>query len=197
MTTIYLIRHATYADPSGMLPGRSPGYPLSDKGRKEAKLLADYFVTKHVAAIISSPLERTMETAQIIAGALHLPVMKDDRLLEVRSPFEGSTMASVDALGPKVYSQKYYDLGMEPLEDQFRRMDECIRGAVQRYTGREVILVSHGDPIMTIFMRYTGVRVLDKQRFIDETYVQMGGGIRITFDEKGVQSLTKFSPMVH
>ncbi|MBL7159755.1 histidine phosphatase family protein, partial [Candidatus Microgenomates bacterium] len=50
-TTIYLVRHCEYENPRRVVPGRLPGFPLSAEGKENAKLLANYFKDKKIAAI--------------------------------------------------------------------------------------------------------------------------------------------------
>jgi len=47
--------------------------PLTDLGRRQAKLAAEHAKGLHIDLIVSSPLSRTLETAQIIAEILHYP----------------------------------------------------------------------------------------------------------------------------
>ena len=74
MTTIYLVRHGEYENPDYLFPGRSSGFPLSARGREQVCKLADYFVKKPIAALFSSPLLRTMQSAEIISRTIHVPI---------------------------------------------------------------------------------------------------------------------------
>jgi uncharacterized phosphatase len=47
--------------------------PLTDLGRQQAKLAAEYAIDLHIDLMVSSPLSRTLETAQIIASTIHYP----------------------------------------------------------------------------------------------------------------------------
>ena len=68
--------------------------PLTDKGREQARDLADYIKGKglYIAVIYSSPLVRARETAEIISKAISAPVIVDDRLREQScGAYEGVT----------------------------------------------------------------------------------------------------------
>ncbi len=84
MTTILLIRHGEndYVK-KGRLAGRLPGVHLNENGRKQAEKLARVLSKAPIKAVYSSPLERTMETAQPIAEALDLEVIPRQGLLEL------------------------------------------------------------------------------------------------------------------
>lgn len=189
------MRHASYANPEHMFAGRSTGFPLSEIGRNEAAAVARYFESRPIAAIVASPTARAMETATIIGKRIGVTVQPDDRLLEVRTPFEGDTMAHLDALGAEIYSPHYASLGVESLEEQSQRMDACLRELISREQGKEVIAVSHGDPIMALYQKYKGEK-LDKNNFIP-IMIPMAGGFKITIDDQaGVASVERITPAI-
>ena len=84
MTTVLLIRHGrTTANASGILAGRSPGVELDERGRAQAAALAERLAPVPLAAVVSSPLERTRETAAAILGTHPAaPLHIDDQLTE-------------------------------------------------------------------------------------------------------------------
>ena len=84
MTIILLIRHGEneYVA-TGRLAGRLPEIHLNDNGKKQARALAKILAQAPIKAIYSSPLERCMETAQPLAGALKLDVIPRNDLLEI------------------------------------------------------------------------------------------------------------------
>src|SRR5579884_1613536 len=85
MTTVLLVRHGvTEANRGGVLAGWSPGIHLADKGREQAAALAERLAPVPVAAIVTSPLERCVETATAIAAGRDLAVQTDDDLGECR-----------------------------------------------------------------------------------------------------------------
>lgn len=84
MTTFLLVRHGEneYVK-KGLLAGRLPGVHLNARGKEQAQSLAAKLAGAPVKAIYSSPLERTLETAQPIADILTLPVIVRPGLIEV------------------------------------------------------------------------------------------------------------------
>jgi uncharacterized phosphatase len=70
ITTICIIRHGeTDWNSSGRLQGRED-IELNDLGRRQAIQTSGYFETESWDVIVSSPLKRAYETAQIIASLL-------------------------------------------------------------------------------------------------------------------------------
>ncbi len=67
MTTLVLVRHATTASTGKRLGGWTPGVHLDDRGRDQAEAAARRLAEVPIAAVYASPLERTQETARILA----------------------------------------------------------------------------------------------------------------------------------
>ena len=71
MATVLLVRHGrTSANEKGILAGTAPGTVLDSRGIEQAQHLAELLAGLEVSAIISSPLERTVQTAEALATAL-------------------------------------------------------------------------------------------------------------------------------
>lgn len=84
MTTVLLIRHGrTTANASGVLAGRTPGIELDERGRGQAEALATRLAAVPLAAVVSSPLERTHQTADaLMASRSGVPLHLDAELTE-------------------------------------------------------------------------------------------------------------------
>src|SRR6516165_8756543 len=89
MTVVHLVRHGEVANPDGVLYGRLPGFRLSEEGVLQAKAAAAFLAGRDVALLLSSPLERALETAAPIAAQFGLEVRVDERLIEPWNHFEG------------------------------------------------------------------------------------------------------------
>ncbi len=74
MTTILLIRHGDNESLSKYLPGHLTGIHLNEAGKNQALLVAESLKDVQIASIISSPLERAVETATPLAEKLNLSV---------------------------------------------------------------------------------------------------------------------------
>ncbi len=85
VTTVLLVRHGLTATTGHVLTGWMPGIPLDDRGRAQADALAARLAPLRLDAIVSSPLERCLQTATAIAdGRDGQQVMLDDRVGECR-----------------------------------------------------------------------------------------------------------------
>ncbi len=84
MPTIYLVRHGENpANLTKEFSHRHVDYDLNNKGRLQAEQTAAVFVGRAIAAVYSSPLLRAVQTAEIIAGALGVPIHVIEAFREV------------------------------------------------------------------------------------------------------------------
>jgi probable phosphomutase (TIGR03848 family) len=87
MTTVLLVRHGrTKANADGILAGHTPGVKLDAHGRRQAAELAERLSEVRIPRIVSSPLERTVATADAIAAFQRRQVIRDvdDRFVECK-----------------------------------------------------------------------------------------------------------------
>jgi broad specificity phosphatase PhoE len=181
MTTIYLIRHGAYKNPQWIFHGRLPGFPLSVKGRKQVTKIAKLLKRKPITAIYSSRLDRARETAEIIAKHSKLPVWTDERLLDIRSPLEGIDLDYIRRPKFSFYEKPYILAGGETMMEVYHRMNHFIRQKMSDHENEHIVVVTHGDGIMTVAYKYAGKKLPDFFPY-DNTYVKEGEGYKLEFD---------------
>ena len=97
---ILLIRHGqTSWNIEGRLQG-STDIPLNKEGILQAELCAQFLKTVNLTTLISSPLSRAKQTAEIIAGACHLPIVEMDA-------FREKSFGDAEGLTPIERQEKY------------------------------------------------------------------------------------------
>lgn len=156
MAILYLVRHGASIE-QGMIRGRMPGYPLSEKGKREAKALADWFADRDVTAVYSSPLQRCYETAQFIAREKKLNVKLSEQLGEWYAPYwQGKHWNEVNKLQLLRYTIRptTLNLGGERIQEVAERIADFCRTVSKRANG--VVCVSHRDPILAGKLALTG-----------------------------------------
>jgi probable phosphomutase (TIGR03848 family) len=87
MSTLLLLRHGLTALTGPVLAGRTPGLHLDDRGRAQAAATAARIAALPLTAVVSSPLERCVDTAQVVREAQQAagrdPAWEiDERLIE-------------------------------------------------------------------------------------------------------------------
>jgi probable phosphoglycerate mutase len=164
MTTFLLIRHAVHELVEGTLAGRMPGVHLSVHGEQQAQHLAERLAHLPIAALYSSPLERTMQTAQPLAQRLNLPVQVSEGFGEI--DFGEWTGKRFDDLAAdrcwrdwnSFRSSACLSNGGSMLEAQLRAV-ATVQGLCQQYAEQVVAIVSHSDVIKAVIAHYLGVHL--------------------------------------
>jgi probable phosphomutase (TIGR03848 family) len=172
MTTVLLVRHGlTDANTSGVLAGWTPGVHLAEKGREQVTALAERLAVVPVAAIVSSPLERCLETAAALATSRdRLAVQTDDRLGECHyGEWEGQALKILakDPLWKVVQSHPSAARfpGGEALRETQARAVEAVRTHNAELGDDAIwIAVSHGDVIKAILADALGMHLDAFQR---------------------------------
>lgn len=150
LTRIYLIRHgATILTAEDRFAGAT-NVPLSDEGRTQAGRLAQRLKGLPVSAVYASPLDRTMETARILAAPLHLEVNPRDGLREIsHGHWEQMTRAEVEQQFPAeaaAWDEDPFTFsppgGESGLEVTARALPAFL-DIVRHHEGESVIVVSH------------------------------------------------------
>jgi probable phosphoglycerate mutase len=155
-TTLLLVRHGeTALSAEKRFSGRGDA-ALTDRGVEQARAVAARLASYGVTAIVSSPLRRAKETAEIVGGALGCDVAKDDGLVETDfGEWEGLTFAEVRERWPGEM-QKWLDdpavapPGGESFATTFVRVSQARQRILVAYAGARVVVVSHVTPIKAV-----------------------------------------------
>ncbi len=167
-----LVRHGQSTfNIEGRLPSQLSGVPLTDEGRRQAHQAAVALAGLNLSAIISSPLERARETAEIIARGWGLPVREEPRLLDTEmGRWAGRKISEVSKEDPAWL--KFVEKPTEPPEgvEGFEQVRARVVAAIEDLrvdptVGDDVVVVAHADVIKLIIAHYTGIP-LDGARFI-------------------------------
>jgi ribonuclease H / adenosylcobalamin/alpha-ribazole phosphatase len=152
-TMTHLLRHGqTEHTPERRYSGRND-LPLSRTGRAEAAAAAERAKALGVDVVVASPLRRTRETAEIVAGALGLPVVLDEDLVELDfGDLEGLTFDEARAKHPLAARRFLDDVtvaapGGESIADVSNRVERARRRILSQHAGLTVLVVSHVTPI--------------------------------------------------
>lgn len=159
-TRFHLIRHAAYQLLDEGLGGRG-SYPLSAEGREQATRLAERLSRKPIAAVISSPVARAMETASPIASRLGLAVQTDPAFAEI--DFAAWAGMRFDALAGDAAWRAWNDFrstapvpGGEAMLAVQSRAIAGLRCLADAFPGADVAIVSHADIIKAILAHMLG-----------------------------------------
>jgi probable phosphoglycerate mutase len=166
------VRHGRTPTTGAVLPGRAPGLHLAEEGRAQAEAVAERVAAlRGVAAVYTSPLERTRETAAPIAKRLGLKVSVDKALLECDfGDWTGAELKKLAKLPEWKTVQRYPSGFRFPNGESFTEMQTRITAAAARLTarhpGKAVVLVSHADPIKAAVAHALGTHLDLFQRIV-------------------------------
>ncbi len=172
MATVILVRHGrTTANAAGLLAGRGAGVSLDQIGREQAALTGDRLAVVPLVGVVSSPLERCQETAQLIldrqAGNPSAPT--DPDLTECDyGQWQGRMLSdlSTEDLWAAVQSQP--SAVIFPGGESMAAMQARSVAAIRRHDaafeaeygpGAVWVAVSHGDIIKSILADALGMHL--------------------------------------
>ncbi len=171
MPFVQLIRHGhnDYVK-KGLLAGRLPGVNLNEKGRTEVSALAEALKDTQLKAVYSSPLDRAMQTAQIIAKLHGLKVEKRPNLIETAlGDWEGKSVKrlSRDKRWRQLQehpSQFRFPGGEWMVDQQARLVTEVQTLCTEHKATDHFAIVGHADPLKLIIAYYIGLPLDSFQR---------------------------------
>jgi len=159
-TRLLLIRHGeTIWNGEGRIQGWSESV-LSEQGRIQMARLAERVAAYPVAAIYASTLKRALESGQILATRLNLPVIPDQRLREYGlGQLEGLTWADIEAHYPNLAQQWHASDRFVPIPGEegrlvfFERVWSSMMEIVNRHPDATIAIVTHGGTIAAFLHR--------------------------------------------
>lgn len=142
----------------------SPDVPLTELGHQQARKAAERIAKRfRPERIISSPYRRARQTSEIIAGELGLPI---EVIHDLHERDLGALKGeSYDLLRELVQQDPDYDPkqgwlwrpeGGESYEDVRRRVIVAIEDIRARYPEDELVVVSHGGVMLSMWAHVTG-----------------------------------------
>ncbi|MEO5981525.1 MAG: MSMEG_4193 family putative phosphomutase [Pedococcus sp.] len=181
MPTLLLVRHGhSSANGEGILAGRLPGIHLTDRGREQAQRLGQRFVGVAPVCVVSSPLERCLETAAQLGQAVDVPVRVEDDLQECAyGAWTGRKLAELakEPLWATVQDDPAtarFPHHATHAAESLLEMSERVVAAVRRidaevaaeHGDRAVwVAVSHGDLVKALLAEATGSGLGHFQRY--------------------------------
>lgn len=174
-TRIYLIRHAvTQLAAEDRFSGMH-NVPLSEAGRHQAGHLAQRLAAFNPAAIYCSPLERTVETASIVAGPHSLIPILRDGLREIdHGHWEGLNRSEVNQKFPGEFEAwdadpfGYAPEGGETGAAVLARALPVMREIVSAHPDQSVFIVSHKATNRLIIGHYLGIELRGYRDRLDQ-----------------------------
>ncbi|MBE2268285.1 MAG: MSMEG_4193 family putative phosphomutase [Anaerolinea sp.] len=173
MTQILLIRHAVNDFvKTGKLAGWTPNVHLNDEGKAQAEALGKRLADAPMTQLYSSPLERTMETAEAVRlHHPHLAIQQNVEVGEVRyGDWEGKEISVLQKRKMWHVVQEYPSRAYFPNGETMRGVQTRAVNEIERLAAlhpRELIaVVSHADLIKMVLAHFLGMHLDAFQRIV-------------------------------
>ena len=168
-TKVYVVRHGQTAWNVGEIFRGRADIPLDETGREEVHLAGEALKDETLHAIYSSPLSRSMETAENVAKFHDLSVVPLEAIIDISyGEWEGLESQEVQKKYPDLYSlwlqqpHKVQFPGGESLEEVRSRTLAALEEMLAKHADENVVLVAHRVPNKVICCALLG---LDNSHF--------------------------------
>lgn len=164
MAVLYLVRHGHNDFVGKGIAGRRSGIHLDEKGLEQAQEVARLLEKAPLVRVLSSPRERTRETAEPVARRFALPVEISDGLDEIDfGQWEGALFGQLEdspqwRLFNRFRSNTRIPSGEMMVETQ-ARMVATINAITKDEPKGHIAVFSHGDPIKLVLAHYAGIPI--------------------------------------
>ena len=176
-TRALIVRHAQSTfNVQQRYQGRSDEPVLTDRGAAAAVQAGRHVVAARIDALISSPLRRALQTAEIITALLReggqdqFSQQISDDLMEIHLPkWEGLALEAVRQQFPdshRIWSDQPHEFRMLakgrstffPVRDLFEQANRFWRDFVRHHAGQTVVLVTHGGTARALISTAVGLK---------------------------------------
>jgi broad specificity phosphatase PhoE len=160
-TRLYLARHGeSRANVEGVLSHRIGEHSLTDRGRRQARALAEWLERERMSAVYSSPLHRALETASVVAGRLGATLITLEGLREVNV---GDLDGRSDEEAWKIYRgvvegwRRGDAAARFPGGEDYREAEDRLTRALVEISSRPaqagLVVISHGEILTQVLSR--------------------------------------------
>lgn len=195
---LLLIRHA---EPERVPPGASvaPADPvLTERGREQALRLARWLEHEPIDAILSSPLRRAGDTAEVVGTQLGIGVEVVDGLMEYDAradyyiPVE-ELRETRDHHWRAMIEGRWEELGGEDPEQFRARVVPVVDGIIERFPGGRVAAVCHGGVINVYLAALLG---MERHLWFEPGYTSISRVAAARTGERSVVTLNETAHLV-
>jgi probable phosphoglycerate mutase len=159
-TTIFLVRHGeTYDNARQVMQGQVQG-DLNERGREQARQVAERLATEQIDAVVASDLRRAIQTAEYISAPHGLSVTTTPLLRERDwGSFTGRYI-------PDLRNEPWPD-DIESEEHLLARARDFLQYMTATYPGKRVVAVGHGIVNKAVMAVHAGCTMREVQRMMN------------------------------
>ena len=191
---LILVRHGeTYWNKERRVQGGDSDIELNDTGLEQARKLAAFLENEPIAAILSSPLQRAIATAEVIASQHQVPIEIDQGLKELKvGDLEGMSISNLRTTFSRFLLQWRQDGEVmklpngESLVDLQQRAWKVIEGLLEKHNDGTAVVVSHYFVTLTIILKALNLPLDCLTKF----KLNLGGVSILEFRDYGARLVT-------
>jgi broad specificity phosphatase PhoE len=200
-TRVFLVRHgSTVLSVEDRFAGRTNA-ALSDQGREQAQSLAKRLAKESLSAFYASPLDRTMETASMLANPHQKPVQSDPAFREIdHGVWEGLTRHEAETKFGEMYARweadpfNYAPDGGESGLSVTARAMPALLSLVEKHAGETICVISHKATIRLLLSAVLG---FDPRTYRDHLDLSPASLTILDFRDACHGRLTVFNDVAH
>ncbi len=164
LTTLYLIRHGESEANLARIFTGSSNFCLTDLGKNQAHMAAEYLKDKGIDAVYASPLNRALNTGKAISDLIGIPIIENDRLKEINAGvWEGKKFDDLETEFAESYYTWRNDIGRakpdggESVAELYDRVVSAITEIAENNDGKTLAIASHATPVRTFAAYCMGI----------------------------------------
>jgi broad specificity phosphatase PhoE len=153
VSKVYLVRHGQTAWNVGEIFRGRADIPLDETGKQEVHLAGEALKDETLHAVYSSPLSRSIETAENIAKFHNIPVTPFDAIIDISyGEWEGLENQEVKKKYPELHAlwqrepHKIKFPGGESLDEVRSRTMKGLEDLLAKHKNENFVLVAHRVP---------------------------------------------------
>lgn len=176
MLTLYITRHG---ETEWNIQKKMQGWQdseLTESGIKNAIYLGNSLKKTSVAAVYSSPSNRTQKTTELICGDRMIPIIIDENLKEINmGMWEGKTQSYIQENYPEEFNsfwnapQNYNPVGGETFFETLERVREVLNRINSEHNSGNVLIVTHSVVIKCLISIFKNSPI---EKLWDPPYIQ-------------------------
>lgn len=147
MTKVYFVRHA---QPEHMWEDDRTR-PLTEEGKRDSKLVLDFFKDKKIDAFYCSPYKRSLDTISDTAAYFHQEIITDERLREREKGINGNISGMFER---RWGDHDYHEENGESIRMVQERNIAALTDILEACNGKTIVIGTHGTALSTILNYY-------------------------------------------
>ncbi|MEX1087149.1 MAG: class I tRNA ligase family protein, partial [Candidatus Paceibacterota bacterium] len=183
-------------------------FPLTEKGKEEAKRAGEELKDAGIDLVVTSPIQRTLETAEIVAGELGAELVVEEGLSEIKSgSWDGKKLddesikesrATYCALGP----EDYYTAPRGETGESWKEIEARAFGAVSKVIdenpGKTVLFVAHQGIVVYALKPLKGWDIVEtrNERVYDKEFHAHAHPVLVYIDRERKRELDLHRPYI-